>query len=115
MEKILGLNYPDLVKASFPLCGGIMNTTQGTCGGLTGGTLVIGYLYGRSNKEFEKTMFNGKSLYLAKNFLINLSKNIIVLGAKIFRLKLWGEVLIYGIKKKESLLRMQVGIKINAQ
>lgn len=66
MEKILGLNYPDLVKASFPLCGGVINTTQGTCGGLTGGTLVIGYLYGRSNKEFEKVIFNRKSLYLAK-------------------------------------------------
>ena len=22
LEKVLGLNYPDLVKASFPLCGG---------------------------------------------------------------------------------------------
>jgi len=66
MEKISGLNCPDLVKASFPLCGGITNTVEGTCGGLTGGALVIGYLYGRNKEEFEKIMFNRKSLYLAK-------------------------------------------------
>lgn len=63
---MLGHNYPDLVKASFPLCGGVINTTQGTCGGLTGGALVIGYLYGRNKEEFEKTIFNRKSLSLAK-------------------------------------------------
>jgi hypothetical protein len=37
-----------------------------------------GYLYGRNSKEFEKTMFNRKSLYLAKNFSISSFKNIIV-------------------------------------
>ena len=66
LEKVLGLDCPDLVKASFPLCGGITNTVEGTCGGLTGGALIIGYLYGRNKEEFEKIMFNRKSLYLAK-------------------------------------------------
>jgi C_GCAxxG_C_C family probable redox protein len=66
LERVLGLNYPDLVKSSFPLCGGITNTVEGTCGGLTGGALVIGYLYGRNEEEFDKTMFNRKSLPLAK-------------------------------------------------
>lgn len=54
MEKILGLNCPDLVKASFPLCGGITNTVEGTCGGLTGGALVIGYLMGGIRKNLKK-------------------------------------------------------------
>ena len=67
LEKVLGHNYPDLVKASFPLCGGVINTIKGTCGGLTGGALVIGYLYGRDKEEFQKIMFNRKSLSLAKN------------------------------------------------
>jgi C_GCAxxG_C_C family probable redox protein len=66
LEKVLGLDCPDLVKASFPLCGGITNTVEGTCGGLTGGILVIGYLYERNKEEFEKTMFNRRSLSLAK-------------------------------------------------
>ena len=66
LEKSLGLNYPGLVKASFPLCGGITNTVEGTYGGLTGGILVLGYLYGRNKEEFKKTMFNRKSLSLAK-------------------------------------------------
>ena len=65
----------------------MIDTTQGTCGGLTGGILVVGYLYGRDEKEFEKTMFNRKSLSLAKILLIDLFKNIIVLRVKIFRLK----------------------------
>lgn len=67
LEKVLELNYPDLVNASFPLCGGVINTIKGTRGGLTGGALVIGYLYGRDKEEFQKIMFNRKSLSLVKN------------------------------------------------
>jgi len=67
LEKVFELNYPDLVKASFPLCGGVINTIQGTCGGLIGGALVIGYLYGRDKEEFQKMISNRKSLLLAKN------------------------------------------------
>lgn len=62
LEKVFKFNYGDLVKASFPLAGGGVNSTEGTCGALVGGLLVIGYLFGRDREEFLKNQFNRKSL-----------------------------------------------------
>jgi len=90
LEKVLGLDCPDLVKASFPLCGGITNTVEGTCGGLTGGALVIGYLYGRNKEEFEKTMFNRRSLSLAKKLFDNFIQEYNSIRCKDIQTKIMG-------------------------
>jgi len=90
LEKVLGLNCPGLVKASFPLCGGITNTVEGTCGGLTGGALIIGYLYGRNKEEFEKTMFNRKSLYLAKKLFNKFIQEYNSISCKDIQTKIMG-------------------------
>lgn len=62
LDTVFEFNYPDLIKASFPLAGGVVNSTEGTCGALVGGLLVIGYLLGRSKEEFLSNQFNRKSL-----------------------------------------------------
>lgn len=62
LEEVFGFNFPDLVKASFPLAGGVVNSTEGTCGALVGSLMVIGYLLGRSKEEFLENKFNRKSL-----------------------------------------------------
>jgi C_GCAxxG_C_C family probable redox protein len=62
LEKVFKFNFPDLVKASFPLAGGGVNSTEGTCGALVGGLLVIGFMFGRDREEFLKNQFNRKSL-----------------------------------------------------
>ena len=90
LEKVLGLNYPNLVKASFPLCGGITNIVEGTCGGLTGGALVIGYLYGRNKEEFEKTMFNRKSLSLVKKLFNKFIQEYNSISCKDIQTKIMG-------------------------
>ncbi len=62
LEEVLQLNCPELVKASFPLAGGVVNSTEGTCGALSGGLLIIGFLFGRNQEEFLKNKFNRKSI-----------------------------------------------------
>lgn len=61
LEEVFKFNYPDLVKASYPFGGGGVRSTEGTCGALVGGLLIIGYLFGRNRKEFLKNQFNYKS------------------------------------------------------
>ena len=64
LDTVFEFNYPDLIKASFPLAGGVVNSTEGTCGALVGGLMVMGYLFGRNKEEFQDNQFNRKSLEL---------------------------------------------------
>ena len=66
IENVFGFDFPDLVKSSYPLAGGVATTTEGTCGALSGGVLIIGYLFGRSREEFKKNVFNRKALFISK-------------------------------------------------
>lgn len=66
LDTVFEFNYPDLTKASFPLAGGVVNSTEGTCGALVGGLLAIGYLFGRSKEEFLDNQFNRKSLEIGE-------------------------------------------------
>jgi len=42
----------DLVKAATSFSGGFASTTEGPCGALTGGIMVLGYFFGRPREEF---------------------------------------------------------------
>jgi len=66
IENVFGFDFPDLVKSSYPLAGGVATTTEGTCGALSGGVLIIGYLFGRDREEFKKNVFNRRALFISK-------------------------------------------------
>lgn len=44
---------PVLIKASYLLSGGLAQCGRGTCGALSGASLVVSSLFGRSRNEFE--------------------------------------------------------------
>ncbi len=62
----LGIWNEDVFKAGSGLADGLGLTGDGTCGALTGGSMVIGYLFGREHKDFGDMMKPMKSYALAK-------------------------------------------------
>ena len=56
-----------LIQASHALAGGIARSTDGTCGALNGGLIVISSIYGRKRSEFgEKTGNHEKGEMIAR-------------------------------------------------
>ncbi len=62
----LGIDNEDVFKAASGLADGLGLTGDGTCGALTGGAMVIGYLFGRERKDFKDMYKPMKSYLLAK-------------------------------------------------
>jgi C_GCAxxG_C_C family probable redox protein len=53
---VLGIENGAVFKAATALADGVGLTGDGHCGALSGGTLAIGYLYGREKKDFADMM-----------------------------------------------------------
>ena len=53
---VLGIENDEVFRAATALADGIGLTGDGHCGALSGGTLAIGYLYGREKKDFGDIM-----------------------------------------------------------
>lgn len=66
LQKVFGIENKDIFQAAHPLSGGLGATTEGTCGALSGGAMILGYLWGRNKEEFDKNIVNRKSESLAK-------------------------------------------------
>ncbi|MBE0478298.1 C_GCAxxG_C_C family protein [Candidatus Aerophobetes bacterium] len=66
LEKIMGIEDEAIFQASYPLGGGLGSTTEGTCGALSGGAMILGYLFGRNRQEFDKGVSNKEATYFAK-------------------------------------------------
>ena len=56
----------DVFKAASGLADGLGLTGDGTCGALTGASMVIGYLFGRDREHFPDMMYPMKSYKLVK-------------------------------------------------
>ncbi len=54
--EVLGVDNDAVFKAATALADGVGLTGDGHCGALSGGTLAIGYLYGREKKDFTDMM-----------------------------------------------------------
>jgi len=63
---VLGLEDDAVFKAATALADGVGLTGDGHCGALSGGTLAIGYLYGREKKDFRDMMKLVKANLMAK-------------------------------------------------
>lgn len=63
---VLGLENDAVFKAATALADGVGLTGDGHCGALSGGTLAIGYLYGREKKDFPDMMKLVKANLMAK-------------------------------------------------
>ncbi len=66
LQEVFQIRDNKVFQASCGLHGGVGNTTNGSCGALSGAVMTIGYLYGRGRKEFEENISNEKAATLAK-------------------------------------------------
>ncbi len=64
--EALGIWNEDIFKAASGLADGLGLTGDGSCGALVGGSMVIGYLYGRGKDEFEDMNRPMKSYAMVK-------------------------------------------------
>jgi len=64
--EALGIWNEDVFKAASGLADGLGLTGNGTCGALVGGSMVIGYLFGREKKDFKDPTKPMKSYSLVK-------------------------------------------------
>lgn len=64
--EVLGIEDEAVFKAATALADGVGLTGDGHCGALSGGTLAIGYLYGREKKDFADIMRLVEANLLAK-------------------------------------------------
>jgi C_GCAxxG_C_C family probable redox protein len=64
--EALGIWNEDVFKAASGLADGLGLTGDGSCGALVGGSMVIGYLYGRGKDEFEDMNKPMKSYAMVK-------------------------------------------------
>jgi C_GCAxxG_C_C family probable redox protein len=62
----LGIWNDDVFKAASGLADGLGLTGNGSCGALVGGSMVIGYLFGREHKDFSDIAKPLKSYALVK-------------------------------------------------
>lgn len=62
----LNIDSEDVFKAGSGLADGLGLTGDGSCGSLTGGAMVIGYLFGRQRKDFADMRKPMKSYILSK-------------------------------------------------
>jgi C_GCAxxG_C_C family probable redox protein len=65
----LGIEDEGVFKAASGLADGIGLTGDGSCGALTGGSMVIGLVYGRERKDHEDMMKPMKSYLMCKELL----------------------------------------------
>jgi len=65
----LGIEDEGVFKAASGLADGIGLTGDGSCGALTGGSMVIGLVYGRERKDHEDMMKPMKSYVMSKELL----------------------------------------------
>lgn len=66
LQEVFQIKDEGLFRASYPLSGGAGSTTQGSCGALSGGIMILGYLYGRGRENFEEGTSSKKATFLAK-------------------------------------------------
>ncbi len=64
--EILEINNEDVFKASSGMADGIGLSSDGSCGALTGGAMVMGLLFGRDASNFKDPLAAIKSYDLAK-------------------------------------------------
>jgi C_GCAxxG_C_C family probable redox protein len=73
--EALGIWNEDVFKAASGLADGLGLTGDGSCGALVGGSMVIGYLYGRGKDEFEDMNRPMKSYAMVKKLHDKYVKN----------------------------------------
>ena len=66
LQEVFQIKSEELFSTSFVFGGGFANTSEGTCGALAGGAIIISYLYGRRREEFFHGISNKKADYLTK-------------------------------------------------
>ena len=66
LQEVFQIRDDKVLQAACGLHGGVGNSTNGSCGALSGAVMAIGCIYGRSRKEFEEKMSNKKAAILAK-------------------------------------------------
>ena len=66
LQEVFQIRDDKVLQAACGLHGGVGNSTNGSCGALSGAVMAIGYLYGRPRKEFQEKISNKKAAVIAK-------------------------------------------------
>ncbi|MBA7498152.1 hypothetical protein ES704_03426 [subsurface metagenome] len=53
VQDVFGLQNPEVFKSATSLAGGVGDSTLGQCGALSGGVMILSYLYGRDKNDFD--------------------------------------------------------------
>lgn len=71
ISDVFSLNLDDLFKASHGLAGGLGLSGYGTCGALSGGSIILSHFYGRDRRNFDKRVMKSyeKSKLLYDRFV----------------------------------------------
>jgi len=64
--EVFGFANDEVFKSATGLAGGCALSTNGTCGALTGGVIIIGYKYGRNYDEYKKGKEGMRTYILSK-------------------------------------------------
>ena len=86
----LGIWNEDVFKAASGLADGLGLTGNGACGALVGGSMVIGYLFGRSREDFKDMYKPMKSYILSKKLHDKYMKKYGTIRCQDVQIKLMG-------------------------
>lgn len=66
VQDAFNIQNNDVFKAATALSGGLADSTDGTCGALTAGVIVISFLHGRGREDFAEPQYGYRSYELGK-------------------------------------------------
>jgi len=90
LQEVFQIKDEGIFRAAYPLSGGIGSTTDGSCGALSGGVIILGYLYGRGREDFGRGISNKRATYFAKKLCDRFIQEFGSLRCKDIQIKLFG-------------------------
>jgi C_GCAxxG_C_C family probable redox protein len=109
LQEIFLIKNDEVFSTSFALGGGLASTSEGTCGALAGGAMIISYFYGRRREEFFKGIPNKKASYLTKELYDRFVQEYGSCLCKDVQKKIFGRSFNFWNKKEKELFEASGG------
>ena len=109
LQEIFLIKSDEVFSTSFALGGGFANTSEGTCGALAGGAMIISYFYGRRREEFFNGIPNKKANDLTKKLYDRFVQEYGSCLCKDVQKKIFGRSFNFWNKKEKELFETSGG------
>ena len=109
LQEIFLIKSDEVFSTSFALGGGFANTSEGTCGALAGGAMIISYFYGRRREEFFNGIPNKKANDLTKKLYDRFVQEYGSCLCKDIQKKIFGRSFNFWNKKEKELFETSGG------